>query len=73
MLATGHRKADVPLLDELYNDLVYALMLLHPDPRYNEDFVKEWLDHTERCVASGHLCIPRCTPPTISTALRKNS
>lgn len=44
VLAARHKKPDVPLLDTVYNGLVYARVVLHPDPRYNGRFVDEWLD-----------------------------
>jgi uncharacterized protein YecE (DUF72 family) len=54
VLAARHKKPDVPLLDTVYNDLVYARVVLHPDARYNAPFVDEWLDRTGRYLTAGH-------------------
>jgi uncharacterized protein YecE (DUF72 family) len=54
VLAARHKKPDVPLLDTVYNGLVYARVVLHPDPQYNGQFATEWLDRMTRYLASGH-------------------
>ena len=54
VLAARHKKPDVPLLDTVYNDLVYARVVLHPDPRYNGSFVDEWLDRMDSYLGAGH-------------------
>lgn len=48
ILAARHKKPDVPLLDGVYNGLVYARVVLHPDSRYNERYLAQWV---ERCAA----------------------
>lgn len=54
VLAARHKKPDVPLLDTVYNELVYARVVLHPDTRYNGVFVEEWLARVESYLAAGH-------------------
>ncbi|MDJ0879023.1 MAG: DUF72 domain-containing protein [Halieaceae bacterium] len=53
VLAARHKKPDVPLLDTVYNDLVYARVVLHPDNHQNGDYVQEWLARMERYLAAG--------------------
>ncbi len=54
VLAARHKKPDVPLLDTVYNGLVYARVVLHPDPATNGRFVSEWLDRMDDYLAAGH-------------------
>ena len=54
VLAARHKKPEVPLLDTVYNDLVYARVVLHPDPSYNTAFVEEWLQRTSVYLDAGH-------------------
>ena len=43
-----------PLLHAVYNGLVYARVVLHPEPRHNWPYVEEWLRRCEDYLASGH-------------------
>ena len=54
VLAARHKKPDVPLLDTVYNDLVYARVVLHPDNRQNGQFVQEWLARMDQYLAAGY-------------------
>jgi uncharacterized protein YecE (DUF72 family) len=54
VLAARHKKPDVPLLDTVYNDLVYARVVLHPDPSRNAPYVADWLERCQRYLAAGH-------------------
>jgi uncharacterized protein YecE (DUF72 family) len=54
VLAARHKKPDVPLLDTVYNDLVYARVVLHPDPTHNGPYVADWLGRCSRYFAAGH-------------------
>lgn len=54
VLAARHKKPDVPLLDTVYSDLVYARVVLHPDPQYNPPFIEEWLQRMVNYVEAGH-------------------
>ncbi|MEE4659392.1 MAG: DUF72 domain-containing protein [Halieaceae bacterium] len=54
VLAARHKKPDVPLLDTVYNDLVYARVVLHPEAESNERFIAEWLDRMNAYLAAGH-------------------
>ena len=54
VLAARHKKPDVPLLDTVYNDLVYARVVLHPDPSRNAPYVSDWLERCQRYLAAGH-------------------
>jgi uncharacterized protein YecE (DUF72 family) len=54
VVAARHKKPDVPLLDEVYNELVYARVVLHPDPQYNGPYVDEWLRRTADYLDAGH-------------------
>jgi uncharacterized protein YecE (DUF72 family) len=54
VLAARHKKPDVPLLDRVYNGLVYARVVLHPEPRHNGPYVEQWLRRCETYLASGH-------------------
>lgn len=54
VLAARHKKPDVPLLDKVYNDLVYARVVLHPDAPVNEPYVNEWVQRCDRYLASGY-------------------
>ena len=54
VLAARHKKPDVPLLDTVYNRLVYARVVLHPEPQHNGPYVDEWLHRCESYLASGH-------------------
>jgi len=53
VLAARHKKPDVPLLDQVYNDLAYARVVLHPDDTLNERWVGEWLDRCEAYLRRG--------------------
>ncbi len=54
VLAARHKKPDVPLLDTVYNGLVYARVVLHPEMRHNGPYVAEWLQRCESYLAAGH-------------------
>ena len=54
VLAARHKKPDVPLLDEVYNGLVYARVVLHPDPSHNGPYIEQWLERCETYLAAGH-------------------
>jgi uncharacterized protein YecE (DUF72 family) len=54
VLAARHKKPDVPLLDTVYNGLVYARVVLHPDPRHNGPYVGQWLRRIQTYLTSGH-------------------
>ena len=54
VLAARHKKPDVPLLETVYNDLVYARVVLHPDPRQNGEFVDQWLTRMDAYLAAGY-------------------
>ncbi len=54
VLAARHKKPDVPLLDTVYNDLVYARVVLHPEPSHNGPYVAQWLERCRAYLAAGH-------------------
>lgn len=54
VLAARHKKPDVPLLDTVYNGLVYARVVLHPEASLNGVYVEEWLSRCEGYLAAGH-------------------
>lgn len=54
VLAARHKKPDVPLLDTVYNDTVYARVVLHPDASQNGRWINEWLDRCESYLNSGY-------------------
>jgi uncharacterized protein YecE (DUF72 family) len=54
VLAARHQKPDVPLLDEVYNGLVYARVVLHPDARHNGKYVEDWLQRCRTYLDAGH-------------------
>ena len=54
VLAARHKKPDVPLLDTVYNGLVYARVVLHPDPQYNPPFIEEWLQRMVSYLEAGY-------------------
>jgi uncharacterized protein YecE (DUF72 family) len=54
VLAARHKKPDVPLLDTVYNGLVYARVVLHPELRHNGRYMEEWLQRCKAYLASGH-------------------
>lgn len=54
VLAARHRKPDVPLLDTVYNGLVYARVVLHPERSCNGPYLEDWLRRCETYLAEGH-------------------
>ncbi len=54
VLAARHKKPDVPLLDTVYGGLVYARVVLHPDPDSNARFVTQWLERVKGYLSAGH-------------------
>jgi uncharacterized protein YecE (DUF72 family) len=52
--AARHEKPDVPLLDTVYNALVYARVVLHPDPALNGPYIADWLVRCSRYLAQGY-------------------
>jgi uncharacterized protein YecE (DUF72 family) len=54
VLAARHKKPDVPLLDMVYNGLVYARVVLHPEARHNGSYLDEWVRRCESYLAAGH-------------------
>ena len=54
VLAARHKKPDVPLLDTVYNGLVYARVVLHPESSLNGRYVEEWLQRCGAYLAEGH-------------------
>lgn len=54
VLAARHKKPDVPLLDTVYNGLVYARVVLHPDTAHNPRYVSEWVERCAGYLAAGH-------------------
>lgn len=54
VLAARHRKPDVPLLDDVYNGLAYARVVLHPDDAHNGRWIDDWLDRGTRYLRAGH-------------------
>ena len=54
VLAARHKKPDVPLLDTVYGGLVYARVVLHPDPESNARFVTQWLERVAGYLSAGH-------------------
>ncbi len=54
VLAARHKKPDVPLLDTVYNGLVYARVVLHPEPGLNGAYLEDWLNRCVRYLARGH-------------------
>ena len=54
VLAARHKKPDVPLLDTVYNGLVYARVVLHPDASVNGPYIEDWLARCSRYLAEGH-------------------
>jgi uncharacterized protein YecE (DUF72 family) len=54
VVAARHRKPDVPLLDTVYNGLVYARVVLHPEPSLNGRYLEEWLTRCREYLAAGH-------------------
>jgi uncharacterized protein YecE (DUF72 family) len=53
VLAARHKKPDVPLLDEVYNGLAYARVVLHPDADCNGRYMDEWATRTEQYLRRG--------------------
>lgn len=53
VLAARHKKPDVPLLDTVYNGLVYARVVLHPDQNLNAPYVDEWLQRCSDYLSAG--------------------
>ncbi len=54
VLAARHKKPDVPLLDKVYGDLVYARVVLHPDPEQNHGYVDQWVERVAGYLTAGH-------------------
>ena len=54
VLAARHKKPDVPLLDTVYNELVYARVVLHPESSHNGHYMAEWLTRCESYLAQGY-------------------
>ncbi len=54
VLAARHKKPDVPLLDTVYNGLVYARVVLHPDSRHNGPYIEQWVQRCRSYLDSGH-------------------
>ncbi len=54
VLAARHKKPDVPLLDDVYNGLVYARVVLHPDAASNTRFIEDWLQRMTTYLAAGY-------------------
>ncbi|MEM9256535.1 MAG: DUF72 domain-containing protein [Pseudomonadota bacterium] len=54
VLAARHKKPDVPLLDTVYNDLVYARVVLHPDPDLNTLYSQQWTDRCTNYLVNGY-------------------
>ena len=54
VLAARHKKPDVPLLDTVYNGLVYARVVLHPDASVNGPYIEDWLSRCSHYLAEGH-------------------
>ena len=54
VVAARHKKPDVPLLDKVYNGLVYARVVLHPEVSHNGPFVEEWLSRVGSYLAAGY-------------------
>ena len=54
VLAARHKKPDVPLLDTVYNDIVYARVVLHPNASLNAPYVDDWLGRCEAYLAEGY-------------------
>jgi len=54
--AALHQKPDVPLLDQVYNDLLFARVLLHPDRVSNADYIEQWAERVAASLLRGHTC-----------------
>lgn len=54
VLAARHKKPDVPLLDTVYADTVYARVVLHPDPAHNGPYLAQWCDRVRGYLAAGY-------------------
>ncbi|GAB5412433.1 MAG: DUF72 domain-containing protein [Congregibacter sp.] len=54
VLAARHKKPDVPLLDTVYNDIVYARVVLHPEKSLNAVWINEWLARCEEYLSLGY-------------------
>ncbi|MEM0955911.1 MAG: DUF72 domain-containing protein [Pseudomonadota bacterium] len=54
VVAARHKKPDVPLLETVYNELVYARVVLHPEESSNTAFVQQWLQRMEDYLARGY-------------------
>jgi len=42
VLSGKHQKPDLPIIPNVYNDLVYLRLVLHPVPDHNHRYVQEW-------------------------------
>jgi len=54
--AALHQKPAVPLLDKIYNDLLFARVLLHPDRTGNQDYIDQWATRVCESLSQGHIC-----------------
>lgn len=54
--AALHQKPDVPLLDRIYNDLLFARVLLHPDKVSNAEYIEQWAERVATSLLLGHTC-----------------
>ncbi len=48
-----HEKPDVPVLDRVYHGTMFVRLVLHPDPRYNDTVLAEWVERTAARLAAG--------------------
>ncbi|MEM1156201.1 MAG: DUF72 domain-containing protein, partial [Pseudomonadota bacterium] len=54
VLAARHKKPDVPLLETVYNNLVYARVVLHPNASVNGEYVQQWVERCQSYLKEGH-------------------
>ncbi|NNL99582.1 MAG: DUF72 domain-containing protein, partial [Gammaproteobacteria bacterium] len=53
VLAALHEKPDLPVLPELYNDLAFIRLVLHPDRDCNERYLDDWVRQAASWIAAG--------------------
>ena len=53
VLAALHEKPDLPVLPELYNDLAFIRLVLHPDRRDNQRYIDDWIPRFARWLDGG--------------------
>lgn len=54
VLRAMHEKPDLPVLPAVYNNLVFLRIVLHPDPRYNQQVMLEWAQKVAGYIDEGY-------------------